>query len=92
MLMGVGVGLTLLLLVVQIGAGLDLYTRLRQSAPGGPILGAIHIAGPIAALVVFVFMLANRRRPLLRRYGVACHTTFGIALVSWAIGMFARGA
>ncbi|HEX5503723.1 MAG TPA: hypothetical protein VFW96_13955 [Thermomicrobiales bacterium] len=79
-----GAYLGLALLVVQILAGLDLWTRnLRPAAGAGPT--AVHVGAPLVALVVAAVVLP-RARGRASRYAAVALVVFVAALVSYGIG------
>lgn len=75
---------TMVLLGLQILAGIDLLSRGGSPAPGA--LAIVHIGGPIIAFVLGLWALLGSPRAVIRRYILADHLTFLVALVSYAIG------
>lgn len=87
-LLTIGLTVVMILLGIQILAGLDLLSR--GGSPASGVLGIIHIAGPVVAFAAGLWALLGTPRRQIRRYILADHLTFGIALISYAIGEMAK--
>ncbi|HEX5414492.1 MAG TPA: hypothetical protein VFZ25_02425, partial [Chloroflexota bacterium] len=58
----------------------------RGLVPASGALGVVHILGPIVAFLVGLWALLAPARRQIRRYILADHLTFLVALISFAIG------
>ncbi len=74
------------LLVVQVLIGLDLASAGKLPAPNSILFSAIHMGGPILALLGAVYHIFVSRRNRLRNYRTAALMTFVLGLISYVIG------
>ncbi len=74
------------LLALQVLIGVDLASTGALPAPGSALFSAIHMIGPIGALLGSVYHDFFSRRNRVRNYGVAGMMTLVLGLISFVIG------